>query len=370
MPGTITPATDFNVEKDCQELRTAMKGLGTNEAKIINVLGNRSRDQRLEIVVKFKTMFGKDLIAELKSELSANFLRLCKCMLLSIPQFLAKELKRAMKGSGTDERALVEILVGLDNKGIVAVKRAYKSTFEADLEREIVSETSGDFKRLALSLLQGHRDESETVDKELAKEDAMDLFNAGVNRFGTDESNPPFPVGVFRNTLLTRRYEETFNSILCSRSYRHLKMVFAEYKLKYKRELTKDMLNLLEWRKNAEIEKKTKTYDGNSAGGRVAGEDIEKSIRSEMSGELELGFISIVKRIKNTPTYFAEELYKSMKGLGTDDDQLVRILVWRSEIDLVEIKGAFESLYGKSLKEYIREDTSGDFRSLLLTIVK
>ena len=54
MPGTITPATDFNVEKDCQELRTAMKGLGTNEAKIINVLGNRSRDQRLEIVVKFK----------------------------------------------------------------------------------------------------------------------------------------------------------------------------------------------------------------------------------------------------------------------------------------------------------------------------
>lgn len=54
MPGTITPAPDFNVEKDCQELRTAMKGLGTNEAKIINVLGNRSRDQRLEIVVKFK----------------------------------------------------------------------------------------------------------------------------------------------------------------------------------------------------------------------------------------------------------------------------------------------------------------------------
>ena len=54
MPGTITPAADFNAEKDCQELRNAMKGLGTNEAKIINVLGNRSRDQRLEIVVKFK----------------------------------------------------------------------------------------------------------------------------------------------------------------------------------------------------------------------------------------------------------------------------------------------------------------------------
>ncbi|XP_063683371.1 annexin A11-like isoform X3 [Bolinopsis microptera] len=333
MPGTITPATDFSADKDCQELRNAMKGLGTNETKIINILGNRSREQRLQIALVFKTMYGKDLLMEFKSELSANFLRLCKCLLFSIPQYLAKELKRAMKGSGTDERALVEILVGLDNRGIAEVKHIYKSMFEAELEREIVSETSGDFKRLALSLLQGNRDENDVVDKEVAKEDALELFNAGINRFGTDESNPTFPVGVFRNKLLTRRYEDRFNSILCARSYRHLKMVFAEYKM-------------------------------------VAGEDIEKSIRSEMSGELELGFLSIIKRIKNTPTYFAEELYKSMKGLGTDDDQLIRIIVWRSEIDLVEIKGAFESLYAKPLRDFIKEDTSGDFKTLLLTILK
>ncbi|XP_063683372.1 annexin A11-like isoform X4 [Bolinopsis microptera] len=313
MPGTITPATDFSADKDCQELRNAMKGLGTNETKIINILGNRSREQRLQIALVFKTMYGKDLLMEFKSELSANFLRLCKCLLFSIPQYLAKELKRAMKGSGTDERALVEILVGLDNRGIAEVKHIYKSMFEAELEREIVSETSGDFKRLALSLLQGNRDENDVVDKEVAKEDALELFNAGINRFGTDESK--------------------FNSILCARSYRHLKMVFAEYKM-------------------------------------VAGEDIEKSIRSEMSGELELGFLSIIKRIKNTPTYFAEELYKSMKGLGTDDDQLIRIIVWRSEIDLVEIKGAFESLYAKPLRDFIKEDTSGDFKTLLLTILK
>jgi hypothetical protein len=47
------------------------------------------------------------------------------------------------------------------------------SAFEADLEREVVSETSGDFKRLVISLLQGNRDESEVVNKEEAKEDAV-----------------------------------------------------------------------------------------------------------------------------------------------------------------------------------------------------
>ena len=56
MPGTITPAADFSAEKDCQELRNAMKGLGTNEAKIINILGNRSREQRLQIAIKFKVL--------------------------------------------------------------------------------------------------------------------------------------------------------------------------------------------------------------------------------------------------------------------------------------------------------------------------
>lgn len=312
MPGSIQPDPNFNVEGDCEGLRAAMKGLGTNEERIINIIGNRSREQRLQIALKYKTMYGKDLGAEFRSELSGNFLKLSLYLLLTIPEFLAKELKMAMRGAGTDERALVEVLVGLDNAGVAEVKLAYKQIYDQDLEREVSGETSGSFKKLALSLLTGRRDESEEVDREKAKEDAVELFNAGINRFGTDESK--------------------FNAILCTRSFRHLKMVFAEYKV-------------------------------------IATEDIEKSIRTEMNGELELGFLSMVKKIKNAPTFFAEELYKSMKGLGTDDDQLIRIVVWRSEIDMTEIKGAFQSLYGKSLCDFVKDDTSGHFKSLLITII-
>ena len=60
------------------------------------------------------------------------------------------------------------------------------SVFEAELEREIVSETSGDFKRLALSLLQGNRDESEVVDKEVAKEDALVRVVLSVSHFSIE----------------------------------------------------------------------------------------------------------------------------------------------------------------------------------------
>ena len=39
-----------------------------------------------------------------------------------------------------------------------------------------------------------------------------------------------------------------------------------------------------------------------------------------------------VKIARNTPLYFAERLYKSMKGAGTDDKTLIRVVVSRSEV--------------------------------------
>ncbi|NXP08463.1 ANXA7 protein, partial [Thinocorus orbignyianus] len=71
----------------------------------------------------------------------------------------------------------------------------------------------------------------------------------------------------------------------------------------------------------------------------------------------------------NRPAFFAERLYHSMKGAGTDDSTLIRIIVSRSEIDLVQIKQMFAQMYQKPLSAMIASDTSGDYRRLLLAIV-
>ncbi|PVD37280.1 hypothetical protein C0Q70_04277 [Pomacea canaliculata] len=286
----------FSAEQDCEVLMKAMKGFGTDEQAIIGVLSQRSQEQRKQIAVTFKTMFGKDLDKELSSELSGNFKTLCVDMLLGPAEFDAKQLNKAIKGLGTDEKVLIEIICTRTNAQLNAIKQAYKTMFTKDLEADIAGDTSGDFKRLLVGCLQANRPEGPEFDRNKAKQDAQALLEAGEKKWGTDESR--------------------FNVILVSRSYAQLRATFQEY-------------------------------------AKLANKDIEDTIISEMSGDLKEGMLAIVRVIRSKPTYFASELYRAMKGLGTDDNTLVRIVASRCEVDMVQIKQEFQRNYKQSLASFI-----------------
>lgn len=62
----------------------------------------------------------------------------------------------------------------------------------------------------------------------------------------------------------------------------------------------------------------------------------------------------LVEYAQSPQAFFARRLYAAMKGIGTNDSTLIRIIVSRSEIDLGDIKNEFERLYDRTLLSAVK----------------
>ncbi|XP_067832746.1 annexin A13-like [Heptranchias perlo] len=315
--GNTHPSIQYNVhfseEGDVKRIRKACKGAGTDEVAIIKILASRSNEQRQKIKEKYKALYSKDLEKVLKSDLSGCFEKAILAMLDRPGEFDARMLKEAMKGVGTHEDVLIEILCTRANSQIKAIKEAYKEMFQSDLTNDVQSDTSGTLRKLLISLLEADRDEGFEVNENLAGQDAKELYEAGENRWGTDEL--------------------AFNTVLTKRNCVQLRATFKAYAI-------------------------------------LHGTDIETVIKSEASGDLKKAYLTIVQCTKDCQAYFAEVLHEAMKGAGTNEDTLIRIIVSRSEVDLPSIKEKYQEIYKKPLADAIKSDTSGDFQKVLLALLK
>uniref|UniRef100_A0A3B5L901 Annexin n=1 Tax=Xiphophorus couchianus TaxID=32473 RepID=A0A3B5L901_9TELE len=181
--------------------------------------------------------------------------------------------------------------------------------YDDDLEEDVCGDTSGHFKRLLVILLQAKRQSG--IQEGNIETDAQALFKAGEEKYGTDE--------------------QSFVTILGNRSAQHLRKVFDAYM-------------------------------------KMSGYEMEESIQRETSGGLKDLLLAVVKCARSVPAYFAETLYYAMKGAGTDDNTLIRVMVSRSEVDLLDIRAEFRKMFACSLHSMIKGDTGGDYRKTLLLL--
>ena len=301
-----------SADKDCEILHYAMKGLGTDERTIINIICSRDATQRAAIRRRYIALYGKDLIKKLKSELSGNFEDTCVGLFMTPPEYDAYCLYKAMKGLGTSEGVLIEILGTRNNQEIQMIKAEFLKNYGKPLEKWISSETSGHFRKLLISIIQANRSMNPIPDPVMCQNDARALYIAGEGRWGTDES--------------------TFIRIFTQRSGPELDLISRQYQ-------------------------------------QLRGNTLHHAIDKEFSSDTKELLHTILVGIQNPSAYFARRIRESVEGIGTNDSRLIRVIVSRCEIDMPLIKQEYRRLYGRDLLHDVREDTSGNYKKILTHLI-
>ena len=295
-----------------ERLHTALFGKNREET-CLDIVINNDLEHRLLIAKKYGELFGNPLYEDMKSKLSGHFKELCGFCFLTPMEFNAKMLKRGFKGLSVDEQLIFEILACHTPEEYKQIQEAYKVETKKELTKDIEKNFSGAIRRNLLNMISVQRSTNENPDKTQCEKLADLLISSGEKNWVEDEN-------VFKSVFIWLSPEEM---VLVGRYY-----------------FQKTGNNLIDV-----IEKK---FSGKN-----------KTLLREVV------FANIIPH-----ELYAEKLYNSIKGLGTNTALLNRVLAARRGVDMPQIKEIYQWKYNVSLKEDICGDTSGMYQKLCLYVAE
>jgi hypothetical protein len=301
----------FDANVDAEILKNSLSPK-KDENNIIKLVTNRTNYQLQQIKEAYNTLYKGDLIKDLKKALSGHFEDVVVGLFYTPIDYDCFHLRKAIKGLGTDEKALIEILCTRPSNVIEEIKKRYGEMYPGrSLLKDIESDTSGNFRKILRSLLSANRPPNTQPDIEECKNCAKRLYEAGEKRLGTNE--------------------EVFTQIFTEKSPSEFICIAQLY---YK--LTKHTLI--------------------------------QAVENEFSFDSKKCLIAIIYAILSPSEYFAKLIYKAIKGLGTDNTTLIRVLISRHEVDMPQIKQYYKQNYKKDMIDDIKGDTSGNYRKILVEL--
>jgi hypothetical protein len=295
---------------DAEVLRNSMKG-SANQEKIIKLITNRTNEERQKIKAEYNTLYNSDLIKDLQKELSGHYEDVVVALFYTPIDYDCFQLRKAVKGLGTDEEALIEILATRSPQDIEQIKLRYAEMYPGrNVISDIEGDTSGNFRKILVALLKANRPANSQSDMEECEKCAK-LLHEATERKKVDAD-------VFTK-IFTEKSQADF-----------IRIAQLYYKLT----------------------KKT----------------ILSVVEKEFSGDCKEALIGIIYAMLSPAEYFAKKVYKAVKGLGTDNNTLIRILITRDEKDMPQIKQFFKQLYKKDMIQAIKDDTSGNYQKILIEL--
>ncbi|KAK3226083.1 hypothetical protein Dsin_005945 [Dipteronia sinensis] len=308
---TIKVPAQFSAAEDAERLQKAFQGWGTDEASIISVLAHRNAAQRKLIQEIYKETYGEDLLKALDKELSSDFERVVLLWTLTPAKRDAYLANEAIKLLTANNWVPLEIACTMSSLDLFAVKQAYHARYKKSLEEDVAYHTSGDIRKLLVPLVCSFRYEGDEVNMTLAKKEAK----------------------IMREAISDKKHND------------------------------EELIRILSTRSKAQLNATLNHYNNEF------GNPINKDLKTDPNDEYLKLLRAAIKCLTSPEKYFEKVLRLAIKGMGTDEWALTRVITTRAEVDMERIKEEYHRRNSVTLDKAITGETSGDYEKMLLALI-
>ncbi|XP_027178968.1 annexin D2-like [Coffea eugenioides] len=305
VPASVPPA-----DEDCEQLRKAFAGWGTNEDLIIQILAHRNAAQRKLIREVYAATYGDDLLKDLDAELSSDFQRAVLLWTLDPAERDALLAYEATKRLTASNWVIMEIACTRSSQDLFKARQAYHARYKRSIEEDVAYHTAGDFRKLLVPLVTAFRYEGDDVNMTLAKSEAK-LLHEKIS-------------------------EKAYNN--------------------------EEIIRILTTRSKAQLNATLNQYNNEF------GNAINKNLKDDPKDEYLKLLRATIKCLTSSERYFEKVLRLAINRVGTDEWALTRVVTTRAEVDLQHVKEEYHKRNSVPLDRAIAGDTSGDYEKMLLAL--
>lgn len=302
-------------DADIEAIRKAMKGMGCDGDLLLGTITNpkyRNPWAMAQLAKDYNTRFMRDLLKDVESE-TRGILELGLIALVRGP--LATDvdaLRKALIGLGTDEEALMDVLLNRSNADLRAISEEYKRSVGRELLADIKDDVDQPMHRLYSVVLSGTRAEDfapvipQEVDRKVSELQHATEGMKGANAIAVAQ-------------------------VLASSSNAQIRAIVDAYQRKYQRNL----------------------------------EDI---IKEEFKGDMKNALLRIMSNGMDPILADAERVRASL--LSKDKRLVYRLTaIYWDQARFNAVKEGYKKRFGKPLTVEAKDRLSGDFEKLVLALV-
>jgi hypothetical protein len=271
---------------------------------ILNIAMTNNLQNRIAIAQYYKAAYNQTLFDDINSKIGGDFGNCVAQMFLTPLEFCIHHLKIGLKKSN---ECVFEMLTSKTPEELKIIENAYKRNTGKELKTDITKTFSGAVGNNLLNLFDTPRTTNSNPNVNDCNRYAKKLIDKETKYWTEDEN-------LFKEIFIQRSPEELILIARC-----------------YLKETGNNLMDI--------IEKKTK-------------------------GKHQILLREILYNNIMPHELYAEKIYSAIKGAGTNEEILSRVLVARSELDMPLMREIYLFKYNITMKEDIIGDTSGSYQKI------